>query len=81
MKTFTLEQISALAMLWQRDMQRCINNVKWNAEHPDDSQWPTAPTWGEFADCLNAAIVTSDCVMIQAWGMWIGIEADGYTHS
>ena len=22
-----------------------------------------------------------DCVMIELWGMWIGIEIDGYTHS
>ena len=22
-----------------------------------------------------------DCLMIQLWGMWIGIEPDGYTHS
>jgi hypothetical protein len=22
-----------------------------------------------------------DCVMIRLWGMWIGIEIDGYTHS
>jgi hypothetical protein len=22
-----------------------------------------------------------DCLMVKLWGMWIGIEADGYTHS
>jgi len=23
----------------------------------------------------------ADCWMIRLWGMWIGIESDGYTHS
>lgn len=23
----------------------------------------------------------TECLMVPAWGMWIGIEADGYTHS
>jgi hypothetical protein len=22
-----------------------------------------------------------DCMMIQLWGMWLGIERDGYCHS
>jgi hypothetical protein len=22
-----------------------------------------------------------DCLMVPLWGMWIGIERDGYTHS
>lgn len=22
-----------------------------------------------------------DCLMVQQWGMWIGIERDGHTHS
>jgi hypothetical protein len=22
-----------------------------------------------------------DCLMINIWGMWLGIEKDGYTHS
>jgi hypothetical protein len=22
-----------------------------------------------------------DCVMVPRWGMWLGIETDGYTHS
>lgn len=22
-----------------------------------------------------------NCLMVQLWGMWIGIETDGYTHS
>ena len=29
----------------------------------------------------RAAVLTRDCLMVHWFGMWLGIETDGYTHS
>jgi hypothetical protein len=38
-----------------------------------------------FHDWINSDKVqiplVIDCIMVNAWGMWLGIETDGYTHS
>ena len=34
-----------------------------------------------FRNFMSRSIATSDCLMIQWCGMWLGIELDGYTHS
>ena len=42
---------------------------------------PTASrqlTYREFRRAVQPAF---DCAMINAYGMWLGIERDGYTHS
>lgn len=39
---------------------------------------PTSATYRQFRRRFVAGF---DCLMIQLWGIWIGIERDGYTHS
>jgi hypothetical protein len=41
------------------------------------------PTFLKYRDMRrNTHFATcDDCVMIQLWGMWIGIERDGYRHT
>lgn len=34
-----------------------------------------------YRELRRDAIVGRDCIMLQWAGMWLGIEADGYTHS
>lgn len=39
------------------------------------------PTYRTYKQMRLAVKLGSDCVMIELWGMWLGIEKDGYTHS
>ena len=36
---------------------------------------------GTYRDFRKTVLHGHDCLMVQWCGMWIGIEADGYTHS
>jgi len=39
---------------------------------------PTTETYRQFRRRFGGGY---DCLMIYLWGMWLGIEQDGYTHS
>ena len=40
------------------------------------------PTYRAFRRTVQGPFLHNDpCMMVQLWNMWIGIEADGYTHS
>lgn len=40
----------------------------------------TPKTFAEFCEAANMDTL-ADCVMVPVFGMWIGIEKDGYAHS
>jgi hypothetical protein len=44
---------------------------------------PTGPSSKPVTYCQfrRSIFVTESCAMVQWCGMWLGIEADGYTHS
>ena len=65
MQPITREQRQAIFRLWLR------------ATHPDTDA-PTPETYRQFR---SRAVQGYDCLMLNLWGMWIGIERDGYTHS
>ena len=65
MQPITKEQRAAIYRLWLR------------ARDPGQS----APTTATYRQFRRRAVHGFDCLMIQLWGMWIGIERDGYTHS
>ena len=61
----TKEQRAAMFRLYER------------ARHPSQ-QNPTSATYRQFR---RRFVQGYDCLMINIWGMWLGIEKDGYTHS
>ena len=61
----TKEQRQAIYDLWLR------------ARHPSQDV-PTSATYRQFR---RRFVQGYDCLMINIWGMWLGIEKDGYTHS
>lgn len=60
----TREQRIAIKRLWLR------------ARDPSQDN-PTTATYRQFRRRIQPGW---DCVMINIWGMWLGIEKDGYTH-
>lgn len=65
MKPTTKEQRKAMFKLYER------------ARSPSQDN-PTTATYRQFR---RRFVHGWDCLMINIWGMWIGIESDGYTHS
>ena len=65
MTAITKEQRAAIYRLWLR------------ARDPGQ-KIPTSATYRQFR---RGVVAGYDCLMIELWGMWIGIERDGYTHS
>lgn len=65
MQAITKEQRAAIHRLWLR------------AREPGQAN-PTSATYRQFRRRFVAGY---DCLMINLWGLWIGIERDGYTHS
>ena len=68
MKT-TRKQREAILTLWRRDN-----------ENPDLKPSDRQSEYREFRKRFISYFY-DDCLMINLWGMWIGIEKDGYTHS
>jgi hypothetical protein len=65
MNTTTRAQRVAIHRLWLRARDPSTKN-------------PTSATYRQFR---RRIVQGYDCLMINIWGMWIGIERDGYTHS
>lgn len=38
-------------------------------------------TYRELRKAVQPCFDKSGCIMLPLWGMWLGIEVDGYTHS
>lgn len=53
--------------------QRAAIKALWQREHPDRR--------GSYRQFRRRVKAGYDCLMINLWDMWIGIEKDGYTHS
>lgn len=75
MRAITREQRVALKRIYDRDplyvwQDELIGNPKYNSHTPI--------TYRQFR---KRAVHSYDCIMIQWCRMWLGIEADGYTHS
>ncbi len=41
----------------------------------------SAPSYRAFRRTVRPLLGGSDCAMVEAAGMWVGIEPDGYTHT
>lgn len=65
MQVLTKAQRYAVYSLWLR------------ARHPQQDN-PTSATYRQFR---RRIVPGFDCVMINIWNMWLGIESDGYIHS
>jgi hypothetical protein len=60
-----------------REQRLAIHRLWLRARDPSQNL-PTSATYRQFRRRIHAGY---DCIMINIWGMWIGIEKDGYTHS
>ena len=58
--------------------QRAAMHDLWLRARSPSQQNPTTATYRQFR---RRFVQGYDCLMINIWGMWIGIERDGYTHS
>lgn len=67
MKPITKAQRKAIHRLWLR------------ARSPTQDT-PSLATYRQFRRQIVPDLL-NDCLMINIWHMWIGIERDGYTHS
>jgi hypothetical protein len=74
MVPLTRKQRVALFRIWQRD------NPGWIS--PGNDGYAKVPTtaYREYRRTVRP-FLGGDCVMVPRWGMWLGIETDGYTHS
>lgn len=49
----------------------------WARTHPSHDM----PTYRQFRKTVVGYLGDPDCIMVPWCGMWVGIEADGYTHT
>ena len=65
MQPITREQRQAIYKLYNRAISKDNKN----------------PYLGTYRQFRRRAVQGFDCLMLNVWGIWIGIERDGYTHS
>jgi hypothetical protein len=74
MVTTTKAQRQALKRLYDRQLASIAEAIK-------RSEQPKGPrTYRALRKSIRPGF-GGDYVMVPLWGMWLGIEADGYTHS
>jgi len=64
-------------MVTTKEQRVSMYNLWLRARSPSQMN-PTTETYRQFRRRFVAGY---DCIMINIWGMWLGIERDGYTHS
>lgn len=57
--------------------------IKRLVDRNNDGKAPDAGhiTYKQLRKQIQPYFDKSGCVMVPLWGMWLGIETDGYTHS
>lgn len=58
-----------------KEQRAAIARLYQRARNSDN---PTSATYRQFR---RRFVQGYDCLMINIWGMWLGIEKDGYIHS
>jgi hypothetical protein len=65
----------ALKELYNCDLENYIAKLR-KGKRP-----PSPLTYRQLRKSITPLFGGRGCVMVPLWGMWIGIETDGYTHS
>lgn len=73
MRAITKAQRRALFNLYERDLQAQVQSVREGRK--------ARLALRSYRAFRKTAIISFGSLMIPLWGMWIGIEPDGYTHS
>lgn len=76
----TKAQRKALFQVFRRDFPSWETPFYRLATNGDTLRVPSIQ-YRRFRSRVQPYFDKSGCIMIQAQGMWLGIETDGYTHS
>jgi hypothetical protein len=76
----TRAQREALFKIFQRDFPTWVSPGKRRSRSTGEIEAVPLIQYRKFRDTV-VPYLGDDCIMVPRWGMWLGIERNGYTHS
>jgi hypothetical protein len=77
----TRKQREALFKIFQRDFPTWVSPGKRRSRMTNEIEAVPLIQYRKFRSTVVPYLGDDSCIMVPRWGMWLGIERDGYTHS
>jgi hypothetical protein len=77
----TRAQREALFRIFQRDFPTWVSPGKRRSRTSYEIEPVATIQWRKFRKTVEPYVGDDTCVMVPRWGMWIGVESNGYTHT